>query len=423
MIRWTILLLCGFLALGAEAPKDLKGFGVVGDGKTDDTAAIQKAVDAGLGEIRFGQGTYRITRPVIVHLDRVGRISISGGGLATIVMAGAGPAFRIVGTHAGTAAPQTVTPAVWARQHAPMIDGIEVVGEHREAVGLQIEGTIQPTITRVVVRNALHGIVLTGRNRNVIISNCHIYGNRGVGVLLDNLNLHQINVLGSHISYNGGGGIVIRRSEVRNIQIGTSDIEANMDPKGPPAANILFDAREGSILEGAITGCTIQHNHEGPDSANIRFIGRSAADPNKLGNLIISNNAMSDVSVNVHLRHVRGVSMANNTFWKGYRHHMLIEGSSNILIGQNILDRNPDYKAEDSVNNVVLLDTSDSSIRGLHFNRALKGEAPLVLRRCQRVQVSDVMVLDSEGRGVLVDGGEDVQVSEAPVQRVSGSSR
>ena len=394
----------------AQQPRDLAAFGVVGDGKTDDTVAIQKAVDAGQGELRFGRGPYRITRPIVVNLARTGRVAISGGGIATVVIAGAGPAFRIVGTHKGTAAPHTITPEVW-RERAPMIDGIEIIGEHREAVGVQIEGTIQATLTRVLVRSALHGIVLTGRNRNITISECHVYGNKGVGILLDNLNLHQINIVGSHISYNGGGGIVIRRSEVRNIQIGTSDIESNMDPKGPPAANILFDAREGSILEGAITGCTIQHAHEGPDSANIRFIGRSATDPNKLGNFLITSNAMSDVSVNVHLRHVRGVSIANNTFWKGYAHHMLIEGSSNILIGQNILDRNPDYKAEDTPNDVVLIDTSDSSIRGLHVNRPLKGKPAVVLRRCSRVQVSDVAVPGSEGRVILVEGGEDVQVS------------
>lgn len=401
-MRACVLLAVAALAHGA----DLASFGVVGDGKTDSTAAIQKAVDSGLGEIRFGRGVYRISRPILVNLDSAGPVAISGGGVATVVMAGAGPAFRIVGTHAGSAAPQTVKPNVWTRQRAPMVDGIEIVGEHKEAVGVQVEGTMQATLTRVLVRNALHGIVVTGRNRNVIISECHIYSNRGVGVLLDNLNLHQINITASHISYNGGGGIVVRRSEVRNIQIGTSDIEANMDPKGPPAANILFDAREGSVLEGAITGCTIQHTHDGPDSANIRFIGRSAEDPNKVGNLIIANNAFSDVSVNVHLRYARGVSIANNTFWKGYKHHMLIEGSSNIVIGQNILDRNPDYKADDSPNDVVVVETSDSSIRGLHVDRSA-----VVLRRCRRVQVSDVTVFGADGKGVVVEGGEDVKVS------------
>ena len=400
------VLLASTCALTFSYGADLRSFGVTGDGRTDDTAAIQKAVDAGTGDIRFAHGTYRLTRSVVVNLDRTGPIALTGSGAATIVMTGAGPAFRIIGTHTGTAAPHTVKPAVWSRERAPVIDGIAIVGDHKDAVGVQVEGTIQATLTRLVVRNALHGIVLTGRNRNVIVSDCQIYGNRGVGILLENLNLHQINIAGSHISYNGGGGIVVRRSEVRNIQIGTSDIESNMDPKGPPAANILFDARQGSVLEGAVTGCTIQHNHESPDSANIRFIGRSADDRNKVGNFIIANNALSDVAVNIHLRYARGVSIANNTFWKGYKHHMLLEGSSDIVIGQNILDRNPDYKADDSANDVVLIDTSESSIRGLHIRAST-----VTLKGCRNVQVSDTTVLDSAGPGVLVERGENVDVT------------
>jgi hypothetical protein len=389
--------------------KDLHSFGVTGDGKTDDSSAIQKAVDAGIGELRFARGIYRLTRPVRIDLDRVGPVSIHGGGVARVVMNGAGPAFRLVGTHSGTAAPSTVKPQVWERQRAPMIEALEVVGAHAEAIGIQLEGCMQPTLTRLLVRRALHGILLTGVNRNAILSDCHIYENRGAGVLLENLNLHQINIHGSHISYNGGGGVVIRRSEIRNIHIGTSDIEANMDPKGPPAANVLFDAREGSIMEAAITGCTLQHSHV-PGAANIRVIGRSATDPNYAGNMIISGNVLSDVAVNIHLRHARGVSIANNTFWKGYEHHVLVESSSNIVIGQNIMDRNPIYKAENSRNDVVLEDTSDSSIHGLHFSGVRKGEPPLVLRRCRRVRVSGVTILGAEESGVVVEGGSSIEI-------------
>jgi hypothetical protein len=396
-----------FPVCGAES-KSLSDFGVTGDGKTDDTAAIQRAVDAGMGDIRFGRGTFRISKPIVVNLDRTGPVAISGGGVATILMSGAGPAFRIAGTHTGTAAPNTVKPEIWTRQRAPMIDGVEIVGEHQDASGIELQGLMQPTLTRVVVRNALHGIRITGRNRNVIISDCHIYDNRGAGILLEDLNLHQINISGAHISYNGGGGIVVRRSEVRNIQIGTSDIEANMDPKGPPAANILFDAREGSILEGAITGCTIQHTQQAPESANIRLIGRSAEDPNKVGNLIISGNVFSDVSLNLHLRHARGVVITANTFWKGW-HHILVEGSTNILLGPNMMDRNPDYREPESPNDVVFTDSTDSAITGLHVNGARGKEAALVLRRCRRFRLSNNTFLDSGDPPVLLEDTEEVE--------------
>ena len=54
-----------------------------------------------------------------------------------------------------------------------MVDRIEIVGAHAEADGIRAEGTMQLTITATTVRKARHGIHLTGRNRNVLISDSH----------------------------------------------------------------------------------------------------------------------------------------------------------------------------------------------------------------------------------------------------------
>ncbi|MDI9445891.1 MAG: glycosyl hydrolase family 28-related protein, partial [Planctomycetota bacterium] len=132
----------------------VRDFGASGDGQADDTAAIQRAADRG-GEIRFPRGTYRISRPVVIDLDRAGHTSIVADGTASLRMAGPGPALKLVGTHAGTASPDSVKENVWQRQRTPMIDGLEIVGEHPEAIGLWLEGTFQPVITRVCVRGAL----------------------------------------------------------------------------------------------------------------------------------------------------------------------------------------------------------------------------------------------------------------------------
>jgi hypothetical protein len=246
-----------------EDTKSVGDFGAVGDGKTDDTAAFQRAAESGVGTIRLPRGRYRITKPIVIDLDRVGPTSVVGDGTATLIMAGPGPALKLIGTHRGTANPRTVKENVWERQRMPLLDGFEIVGAHPEAVGIRLEGSMQAVLTRLVIRRALHGIHLTGLNRNVIISECHIYENRGIGVFLEKVNLHQINVTGSHISYNGGGGVVVRESQVRNLQIGTCDIEGNMAVGGPPTANVLLDTRVGSVREGAIVGCTLQHKPRG----------------------------------------------------------------------------------------------------------------------------------------------------------------
>jgi len=192
------------------APTDAHAFGAVGDGKADDTAAIQKAVDATAGLVQFPKGVYRITKPIVIELDKVGYASISGGAVAQILMAGPGPALKFVGTHFKSADPEGFSNDVWERQRMPLVDGVAIEGGHPEAIGIEVVGTMELTVTRVHVRNVLHAIHLVGNNRNVLVSDCHLYENRGIGIFYDNVNLHQSNITGCHISYNRGGGGVSR---------------------------------------------------------------------------------------------------------------------------------------------------------------------------------------------------------------------
>lgn len=398
----------------------VRDFGAVGDGKVDDTEAVRRAVAAGTGVLKFPRGTYRLTEPVVIDLDRVGPLSIIGEGGATISMAGPGPAFRLVGSHEGTASPGTVKDVVWTRERMPTVDGIVIVGAHPEASGIEATGTMKAIFTRVLVRKALHGIRLFNRNRNVIISECHLYENRGVGIFLDDVNLHQINITNCHVSYNGGGGIVVRGGNVRNIHIGTCDIEGNMAPEGPPTANVFIDVRDGSVREGAIVGCTIQHTANAPESANVRLLGRSAEEPHKVGHFTIADNAMSDVQYNIHLRYARGVTITGNTLWKAQSRGILVEHSSNVVIGANVMDHNPDYRPR-SKDGVAFVDSQDCTVTGLHVNDTRNGEAGLVLRRCRRFNVTDCMLLNCEGMGMLLDDVEAVRVSDCVI-RGTGTS-
>ena len=179
---------------------------LVGDGLADDSAALQKLVDAG-GSVQLPKGRYRLTKTVTVDLAKLGASSISSDGTASLIMTGPGPALKIVGTHGGTAAPKSFKPETWA-QRTPVVQGLEIIGAHVEADGIEATGTMQLTLSRLTIRECRHGIHLTERNRNVIVSECHLYRNRGVGLFLDRVNQHQTNVVGCHISYNLGGGIV-----------------------------------------------------------------------------------------------------------------------------------------------------------------------------------------------------------------------
>lgn len=403
------------------AATDVTRFGAVGDGEADDTAAVQRAVDSGGGDICLPKGTYRITSPIVVDLDKLGYTSIRGGGVATIVMAGPGPAIRLVGTHFKSADPEGFAENVWLRQRMPLVDGIGIQGEHAESIGIEAVGTMQLTVTRVHIRGVLHGIHLVENNRNVIIAGCHIYENRGVGVFYDDVNLHQSNISHSHISYNGGGGIVTRGGNVRNIHIAGCDIESNMSPDQPPTANVLIDCSESpyGTAEVAITGCTIQHNHVSPDSANIRILGRGQPRPDReagrWGNVTISGNVLSDVAVNVHLAGCRGVAVTGNTFWMGYAHDMLVEDCADVVIGPNSFDRNPQYAYGDTLeahNGVLLRKCEDCTLTGLHITNVWQEPAGLVLEDCRRMNLTGATILDCDNAGLLL---KDVTAS-----RVSG---
>ncbi len=423
-LRLAILLATLFVTSAiAEVPAaDVRQFGAVGDGTADDTAAIQKAVDAKVGDIEFPKGKYRISKPIVIDLDRVGYTAIAGHGTAQIIMAGAGPAFRFVGTHEGSASPASFNDNVWDNQRTPMVDGIEILGAHEEAVGIEAEGTMQLTISRVVIRKALHGIHLVVRNRNVLIANCHIYENRGIGIYLDDLNLHQINVLGSHISYNLGGGIVSRRGCVRNLHIGTCDIEANHPPKdaSPEAAtaNVFLDCRDSQCGTGevAITGCTIQHTHDSPDSANIRVLGLSAENTRE-GHVAITGNVFSDVQVNVELRDVCAATVTGNTFWEGYSRDLILERCKDVTVSSNVFDRNPRYRTRDeNRQGVVLRDCQDCVLTGLQISEVSKHTGGLVLEKCRRVNVTGCSIVDSDNAQIDLSDCSMCRVSDCILQ-------
>lgn len=392
-----------------RGPADVREFGAAGDGAADDADAVQRAVDSGRGDLRFPPGAYRLTRPVMIDLDKTGPVSITGEGGARIVMAGPGPALRITGTHQGTASPATVKPEVWLRQRMPTVADLEIVGDHEEACGIEAAGTIMLTVSRVSVRKALHGVHLVRRNRNVIVADCHLYENRGAGLYLDDVDLHQINVSGCHISYNAGGGVVCHAGCVRNLQISGCDIEAN-------TVNVLLDSAGGvcGTAEVAITGCTIQHGG-GPNSANVRVLGSDK--DRSWGHVTIAANVLSDVETNVDLRGASDVAITGNTFWSGHRYNLRAEECERLVVGSNVFGRNPAYRDDATSDNAILFRACrDLTLSGLLVHRVRRAEAGLVLEDCRRVNLTGSTVVDCDGGGILLKNATLARVSDCLVQ-------
>ena len=410
MPRCLLLLLCG-VSLHAGSVRD---FGAVGDGRQDDTAAIEKALTAG-GTVDFPAGRYRLSRTLRIELGRLGPVILSGQG-ATLEMAAAGPAVHLVGTVQRTAAPADFPKDFWTKQGGVSVSGIEFVGLHPEAVGLQVTRTMQLTVSRCNFRQLLHGIHFTERNRNAIIDTCHVYNNRGAGVFVDRVDFHQLNIGNCHISYNHGGGIVVRGGALRNLQVGTCDIEANVGAGTPATANILLDSTGGSVGEVEITGCTIQHYPGFPGFANIRYIGHSTAvsftKEQRHGNLIITGNMINDADINIHLDGARGAVISGNSIHLAASHDVLIENSSEVILTDTVLDRHPRYNPDRKTNGgpfrqgIVIRNSNRCTLSTLRINGG-KAAAAITISGGEFFNISNCTVTDVEAAALHLEGVSD----------------
>ena len=399
---------------------NVRDFGAKGDGQTDDTKALRHAVDQGGGRLVFPRGTYRLTAPLQIDLDRSGLIALDGeGGTARLLMDGPGPCVRLVGSHTGSADPVSFEPRVWQRQRMPTVSNLEIVGNHDQADGIEVEGTMQATITGVLIRRCRYGVHLIKRNRNVLLADSHIYDGRGpaIGVYFDGVNLHQTIISGCHISMCKHAGIKIVRSEVRNLQITGCDIEYNHDLSNPDSADVWIDSREGTVREGTLTSNTIQAKGS-PRGANIRIEGATRHDSASAGLWTITGNVLSDQEINVWLRYCRGLTLSGNVFASAYKHSILLEHCRDVVIGPNVLDHNPDYSGA-FIDGIRIVGSAGINLQNLILDGCRAG-SPEEGGAIEVVDSSEVLilgcqVLDAEHRGIDIRNCRNTKVSECIV--------
>ncbi len=183
---------------------DVAAFDPAGDGTTDDAPALQAAVDAvsPVGGLRFEPGTrYYVGEPVEVPVDTVRRIE---GNNALLLVDGTYPALRLVGgkdDHG--AAPRPPNQDRKRREFNTVVDTLQCSSVDNDYVGTGIE-LVQTFATRITSCHCTgleDGIRLSDINRNLIIDGNHVYDNGRYGLFFDDVNLHQCNVYGNHLSY------------------------------------------------------------------------------------------------------------------------------------------------------------------------------------------------------------------------------
>ena len=376
-------------------------FGASGDGVTDDTAALEHALQEGDGVLRLHKGTFRLTRSLVVDLSQTGYAGVIGdGGASRLVMAGPGPAIKIVGTHRGTSVPKSVTDATWQKERFPTLSGFEILGEHPDAVGIELVRTIQPTISQVLVRRCRYGIHLTERNRNVLITDCHLYDNEVYGVFFDRCDLHQTNVTGCHISFNKRAGIKSLAGDVHNLQITGNDIEYNnrpgVDTPNEGGAEIDFDASEGTISEVTLSSNTLQATVQ-PGGANVRIRGSQPGTTQGACLIAITGNVIGSNTRGLDLTRAYRVTVTGNTIYDAAEFSIVARSCRGVAVGANTIC----WKSDASLpprDGLLFDDCEQVTLTGLTAERLCSGSddagAGIMFHGCRDVQMTGCQIID-----------------------------
>ncbi len=413
--------------------RSVRDFGAAGNGEIDDSNAIQHAVENGANEILFPPGDYRITKGIVLDESKTGRVCLNGtGGTAKIIMEGAGPAFRILGSHEQSAEPSSFEPGVWIRERMPTVMNLEIEGRHAEADGVYLEGTMQSTFEGVLLRELRHGIHFRQRARNVLISHCHIYHNRGIGVFFDNVNLHQVIIASSHISYNAQSGIKILQGQMRNVQITGNDIEYNYDQQAgenpAPSAEIWIECTEeaASMREGTIVSNTIQSRYS-PGGANIMLIGSDVETKAGVGMLSITGNLIGSQESNVMLDRCDGITLSGNFIYSGHQRNLHVRNSRNIVATGNCFNHNRDYLPNALATGITFEDSTDcifsgSAIRDSYAGKHTVPSTPVVIEREGSIEVLRCKRFTLNGCQITDPGIPGLRVADSSYVNISGCS-
>jgi len=386
---------------------NVRDYGAIGDGVTDDTAALQHAIDVGDGLLEFNKGTYRISRSLLLDTTRQGFGAVRGaGGTTRLEMHGPGPAIRVVGDHRGTATPTTFRPSTWADERFPTLTEFEVLGAHPEADGIELIKTMQCTISRVLVRKCRDGIRLTQRNRNFVLSDSHLYDNARYGLFFDQCNLHQIIVHGNHISYNKRAGIKSFDGDVHNLQITGNDIEYNnrpgVDQPDEGGAEIDFETPKGVISEVTISSNTIQATIQ-PGGANIRIHGPMAAASSGARLVTICGNVLGSQTRGIQLEDARRVAISGNTIYDSEELSIDARRCSGVSVSGNTFV----WRGGDQLpprDGLRFMDCDNVSVVGAVTERLCFGNAEsgagVTLVRCRDSAVMNCQIIDPLVRGI-----------------------
>ena len=341
-------------------------FGAVGDGSTDDTAAIQACIDSiesTGGTVFFPLGTYNIGA---VTIGTSSNVCLDGGGSAVLAL---------VGTSAGFTASGTVSNLT--------IRGFTAVGDSTSTNGQAFYQTTTPsTINNLSIHNnniseIQIGITVSSENggscTDVNIYNNHIdttygtIGGTGYGIHVataDNVSMyalvHDNIITGStrHAIYAArGDNVIIENNIIYGHRAATADNSLRAAIGIGRGSNRLIT---GNLIEGAYDGAIHVNRADATAIADDTVISnnRIVHNMNNVGQITVgSTNPVSDGICN-------GVSIEGNYIASGTANTTCID----IHCGKEIVISNNVIKMEHATGNAIIFTAFSESASGSTYS-------------------------------------------------------
>jgi len=368
---------------------NVKDFGAVGDGVTDDTVAIQAAVDVG-GEIIIPAGTYLISSAITVTVD-----STKMKGDAAIITASV-----------------SLNTFIEITANDVCVSGVNCVGN--EAIGTYVESDFNPFISATNCSNvSIKNLEVSGKSGGVLLTSCSY---SSVSDILLNGFLNTLAFAGvgtSSIKLSGGRDINIENCTTRNHGSGVILISdpVNISIKGCYAQYV----HDNGVYISSGTRCSIIGCHVDTvtDGSGIKARGSYHS---VTGNVV---TACADAGINLtgnggtpdaQGANGSGTSCTGNTVSDCGLYGIRINkqdnlGARNFIVSNNSIENTPTDVSGNGIGIFVLTTGTQSSIGHIISNNSINHSANVVsisgiyLQGTATAEVSDCVVTGNVIRG------------------------